>query len=231
MIARTRSEIRVVLLSISFNRFAISTEAAIRTSAARGDICIKGGEQRLQYFRLDSPARQIGRQLPQVVLPVAAQQGINLVFQIADGQSIERGFVGLHEGSFQLFDLRFLRRRKLVLAQFLHRSLDPHQRLAQLAGGALGGRGRIVQFVRQSRGKLAQSGQPVALLLQPGGFADAVGHQAHQPLRQLRHFLYQFRKSAAGNFRTRLSVSARPVTTAFFILEKGSTPVISPALQ
>src|SRR6202522_2874535 len=35
LIARTRSEIREVLLSISFSKFATSTEAAILTSAAR----------------------------------------------------------------------------------------------------------------------------------------------------------------------------------------------------
>ncbi len=36
--------------------------------------------------------------------------------------------------------------------------------------------------------------------------------------------------SEAGNFRTRPSVRARPVTVNSVILEKGSTPVTSPAL-
>ena len=112
------------------------------------------------------------------------------------------------------------------------RVLDSLQCVAQQAGGAFGGRGGIVEFMRQARGKFSQAGQPVALLLHAGGLADPVGHQAHQPLGQLRHFLHQLREivpreiSGCGD-----SVSARPVTTDFFIREKGSTPVTSPACE
>ena len=192
--ARTRSEIRDVLLSISFSRVATSTEAAILTSAARAVSGIESGEERFERFRLDVPARQIGRQLPQIVLPVAAQQGIDLVFQVADGQRIGRNFVALNEGSFQLFDFRFLRGGKLAPAQFVAGVADFLEHVAQLAGGALGGGSGIVEFVREPRGKLSQRSQAVALLFAPSGFANSVGHQADEALGQLRHFLHQFGK-------------------------------------
>ena len=41
--------------------------------------------------------RQVGRQLPKIALPMTAQKRINLIFQIADGQRIERRFAGLQE--------------------------------------------------------------------------------------------------------------------------------------
>ena len=99
-----------MLLSISFSRLAISTDAAILTSAARAVSAIESGEQRFERFRLDVPVREIGGQLPQIVLPVAAQQRIDLLFEVADGQRVRRRLVALDEGRFQLFDFRFLRR-------------------------------------------------------------------------------------------------------------------------
>ena len=114
----------------------------------------------------------------------------------------------LHERSFQLFDFRFLRGGEIAPAQFVARVLDALQDVAQLAGGAFGGRGGIVEFMSQARGKLSQSRQPVALLFHPGGFADPVGHQAHQTLGQFRHLLHQIRETA-----TRESADTRPSVT------------------
>ena len=95
LIARTRSEIRDVLLSISFSRFAISTEAAILTRAARAVSASRVANNDSSASGFMFLSRQIGGQLPQVVLPMTAQQGIDLVFQVADGQRIRRSFVRL----------------------------------------------------------------------------------------------------------------------------------------
>ena len=109
--------------------------------------------------------------------------------------SVSSGFsIRLQERSFQLFDFRSLGGRQVVLSQFLDRVFDSLQCVAQQAGRAFGGRGGIVEFMSQAGGKLSQAGQPVALLLHASDLADPVGHHAHQPLGQLRHFLYQFRK-------------------------------------
>ncbi len=43
--------------------------------------------------------------------------------------------------------------------------------------------------MREARRKLSQRRQPVALLLHPRGLANPVGHQADEPLRQLRHLV------------------------------------------
>ena len=101
--ARTRSEMRDVLLSISCNRFAISP---MRRSgpARRGQCRDRRLRTRFQQFRLYVLAREIGRQLPQVILSMTAQQRVDAVFQIADGQRVGRTFVLLYERGFQLFD-------------------------------------------------------------------------------------------------------------------------------
>ena len=228
--APTRSEIRDVLLSISSSRFAISTEAAIRTSAARAVSAsrVANSDSSTSGFtplRARSAASCHKSFWPWLRSKESIWSSRSLM------ASVSGSFVALHKRSFQLFDFRFLRSRKLVPSQFLARVFDLLQRVAQLAGGAFGGRGGIIQFMRQPCGKLSQSRQPVALLLHAGGLADPVGHQAHQPLGQFRHFLHQFRKQRRGNFRTRPSVSARPVTPNCFIREKGSTPVTSPGFE
>ena len=194
LIARTRSEIRDVLLSISFSRFAISTEAAILTSAARAVSASRAREQRFQRLRLDVLARQIGRQLPQVVLPVTAQQGINLIFQIADGERICGTFVrlGKEASSFSISDFCAGVRSRLPSSWLA--SLIFFRMSRKLTRGALGGRSGIVEFMSQSSRKLSQRGQSVALLFHPSGFADPVGHQAHQTLGQFRHLLHQIGK-------------------------------------
>ena len=86
---------------------------------------------------------------------MTAQQGIDLLFQVADRQRIGRRFVALDERSFQLFDFRFLRRSKIAPAEFETRVLDFLQDVTQLAGGAFGGGRRIIEFVSQARGKFA----------------------------------------------------------------------------
>ena len=77
-----------------------------------------------------------------------------------------------------------------------------------MARGAFRGGRRIIEFMRESRRKLSQRCQPVALLLQSGGFANSVGHQPHEPLGQLRHLLNKFgkqrgRKTQSANIRDR----------------------------
>ena len=78
--------------------------------------------------------------------------------------------------------------------------------------------------MRQARRKLPQTGQSVALLLEARGFANPVGHQAHQPLGQFRHLLHQLREIARKEIAAmRPSVTARPVTPILFIRENGSS--------
>jgi hypothetical protein len=74
------------------------------------------------------------------------------------------------------------------------RVLDSLQDVAKLAGGALCRRGGIIEFMSQPRGKLPQRSQSVPLLFYPGGFTDAVRHQTHESLSQLRHFLHEIGK-------------------------------------
>ena len=228
--ARTRSEMRDVLLSISFSRVATSTEAAILTRAARAVSASRIANSDSSASGLTFLARQVGRQLPQVVLPVAAQQGIDLVFQVAHGQRIGRNFVALDEGSFQLLDFRFLRRGEVAPSQFVAGVADFLQDVAQLAGGALGGGSGIVELMSEPRGKFSQGGQAVALLLEPSGFADSVGHQADEALGQFRHFLHKLGKQRGRKAQDAASVMARAPTVNCFIREKGSTPVTSPGL-
>ena len=96
---------------------------------------------------------------------MTAQERINLILQVADGQRIERGFAGLQERSFQLFDFGSLRRSKIVPPQRLGSILDAIQRFTKQTGRPRGGRCGIVQLMGQPGGELAQS--------QPDGRAAA----------------------------------------------------------
>ena len=196
--ARTKSEMRVALLSISSNKLRTSTKAPTLTKRRASRAGIKRPEQRLQHTRLDVPARQPGGQLPQIVLSMAAQQGIQLVFQFADGQRIGRRFIVLREVGLQLFDFRFLCGSQLAPPQIVARVLDAFQNIAQLACSAFRGGGGIVEFVSEARGKFSERRQAVALLFPARGFADSVGHHAHETFGQLRHLLHEVVKFRFG---------------------------------
>ena len=73
-------------------------------------------------------------------------------------------------------------------------SLDLLQNVAQLAGRAFRGRSRDYSVRAPVLQKVSQGSQTVSLLLDARGFADPVGHQAHQTLGQFRHFLDEFGK-------------------------------------
>ena len=79
-----------------------------------GGIGIERRKQRFQNRWLDILARQVGGQLPQIVLPVTVQPLFNLFFQIAGSQGVRWRSVQGGERSFQLFDFRFLRRRQFA---------------------------------------------------------------------------------------------------------------------
>ena len=70
------------------------------------------------------------------------------------------------------------------------------QRLAQACGGPLRRGGRVVQLMRQTRGQLAQRHQLIALRLNPGRLADAVGHEGHQTLAEQGHALQHLRENS-----------------------------------
>ena len=93
------------------------------------------------------------------------------------------------------------------------------KRFAEAGGGPLGRGGGVVQFMRQTRGQLAQRHQLVALRLHPRGLADAVGHEGHQTLAELGHSLQHFRKEASVQaqrygWEARLGVCRRNASAA-----------------
>ena len=152
---------------------------------------IERPEQFFQRLRLNISARKTCRKLPQIVLSMAAQQGIQLFFQFAHRQRVGRRFILLGERGFQFLDLRFLRGSKLAPSQIVARVADAFQNIAQLAGGAFGGGSGIVEFVSEPRGKFSERSEAVSLLFPARGLADPVGHHAHEALGQLGHFLHE----------------------------------------
>ncbi len=151
----------------------------------------------LQRFRLDVSARQIGSELPQIVLPVTAQQGIDLLFQIARRQR-RRAEARRTVQAMSLPAFRF----PISVPQF--RSRRPNSWLAvpdPFQNHRAVGWWRAL---RQTRDCSVHAPSPAEsfpseasrsrLLLHPRGFADPVRHQAHERVGQFGHFLHQFRK-------------------------------------
>ena len=155
-------------------------------------------KERFEHIRLDVAVRQAGRKLPQIVLPVAAQQRIQLLLEVGHGQGVRRGILVLDDAGLQLLDFRFLRRGEVAPAEFVGGVANFLQDVAQLAGGALGGGGGIVEFVSEAGGKFSERGQAVALLFPARRLANAVGHHADEALGQLGHFLHEFVKFRFG---------------------------------
>ena len=71
------------------------------------------------------------------------------------------------------------------------------KRLAKACCCSLGGGGGVVQFMRQTRGELAERHQFVALRLDSRRLADAVGHDGNQSLAEQRHALKHLREEAS----------------------------------
>src|ERR1700733_8293085 len=85
---------------------------------------IEEGKQKFDIIPIDVPPSKAGRKHPQVVLSMTAQQRINLILQVADGQRVRRNYILLCERSFQFFDLRFLGRCKIASSQIQTRVPD-----------------------------------------------------------------------------------------------------------
>src|SRR5712692_2932851 len=128
--ARTKSEIRAVLLSISFNRPATSTEAAILTRAARA----------VSASRIENND--------------SSASGLTFL-RARSAASCHRWFFPLHERSFQLLNFGLLGWGEFAPSQVVTGIPDSFQYLAQLAGGTLGRRSGIVEFVGETCGKLS----------------------------------------------------------------------------
>ena len=100
------------------------------------------------------------------------------------------------------------------------------KRFAQAGYGAARGRRRIVQFVRQAGGDLAQRGHFFLLVLQLGEIADAVGEQCHQARAQHRNARQHLREAVgrqSGHARRR---SRRGLVAGKCVMrEYGSMPV------
>ena len=72
------------------------------------------------------------------------------------------------------------------------------KRFAEARNGAARGSRRVVQFVRQTGGNLAQRGHLFLLILQLGKVANAVRKQAHQARAQYRHARKHLREAIGG---------------------------------
>ena len=102
------------------------------------------------------------------------------------------------DAGLQLLNFRFLRGSEVAPPKFVGRIANFLQDFAQLAGGALGGGGGIVEFVSEPRGKFSESREAVALLFPARRLANAVGHHADEALGQLGHFLHEVVKLRFG---------------------------------
>ena len=110
-----------------------------------------------QHLRPEVFSGKIGRELPQVVLPMTAQQGVELVFQVGNRESILRMSIVPHQRCLQPFNFSSLLRGKIAPAELMTCVAYSLQQVSKLAAGSLGGRCWIVQFMRQPSRKLAQS--------------------------------------------------------------------------
>ena len=141
---------------------------------------------------------------------MTAQQGIQLILEVSDGERIGRRIVAQNDCRLQFLDFGFLRLGEIATAEFVTCVLDFFEDIAQLAGGAFGGGCGIIEFMSESGGKLAEAREPVALLLETRDLADAIGHEADETLGESGIFCTEFRKSTTGNRRMRLSVRRAP---------------------
>ena len=73
------------------------------TNGHTGEVFALSAEQRAKATRI--VADEVGRKLPQIVLSVAAKQGVDPFFQIADGERVRRRAVHLDQRSLQLLNL------------------------------------------------------------------------------------------------------------------------------
>ena len=147
LIARTKSEMRDVPLSISFSRVATSTEAAILTRAARAVSASRvanndSSASGLTFLRASSAAICHKSFWPWLRNKESICSSRSLT---ASGS--ERYLVALDECSFQFFDFSFLRRRQITTAQFVARIAYFLQHVAQLARGTFRSRRWIIEFM------------------------------------------------------------------------------------
>ncbi len=219
LMAFTRSEMRDVLLSISSSSDATSSDAAMRTSAARAvlasiDPSICSNASGSTFLRARSAAS-----CQRSVCPCARSRVSICSSRLLNGETVEWGRPNLlHEERLKLFNLRLLFRRKFERAQFLTRLLDPLQRIPELTGGAPRRRCRIVQLVRQASRQFSKRSQPLLLLLNSRAFTNSIGHHADQPAGQFRHILHKLREiagrksqsAAVSNGATRKSELGHP---------------------
>ena len=82
---------------------------------------------------------------------------------------------------------------------FLQRDIEAaREAFEKSVRGAPGCGGRIVEFVSETGGEFAKSGEFVALLLAAGDFADAVGEKSDEALAQRGHALKHFLEEGGG---------------------------------
>ena len=118
------------------------------------------------------------RKFPAVVDLMRVQPVADLLFAFAFGQRVERGRGGQTLGGFAL---EFCQEGDLFDGQCLMterqaQTVERLQSLAEMLRRAPRGRRRIIQFVRQPGGKLAQRHQFVVPFVYPRHFAHTVAH-------------------------------------------------------
>ena len=163
------------------------------TSAARAVPASSAAKRLFQRLRLEIRSRQVGRELPQIVLPVTAQQRIELFFQIAGRERI-RGGPSDASARLQIFDLRFLRGGEVAAPEVVTRvadcfSMSRSWLVARFAADA----GLFSSCARPAE-SFPRAASRSFCCSQPRGLPDPVRHHAHEALRQLRHFLHKIGK-------------------------------------
>src|SRR5581483_9376349 len=159
---------------------------------------VKVFENGFQCRGADTPLRQLGRELPQIILAVAAEQRINPIFKVRNREGVGWGLIALNERRFQFLFFCPLRGSQVPPAKFMTRVLDTLQSLAELRRRARGCVRGIVELMSKTGGKLSQSGQPVALLLNARSFAHAISQYADQALCQFWHGVDEIGEQGGG---------------------------------
>ncbi len=155
-------------------------------------------EQRFQSLRTKLFSREIGSQLPEVVLAVTAKKRVDFFLESSLRKQIGWRIVGVHQRVFQLLNVGALFRSQILASKLQARVANAEKCFAELARSPLCRRSWIVQLMRQPGRKLAQTGQAVALLLHSRDLTDTVRHQPDQALRKLRHFRHEILKLGRG---------------------------------
>ncbi len=135
---------------------------------------------------MDVALRKPCGKLPQIVLTVAAQQRIQLIFEVGHGQGVRRGILVLDDQGLQPFNFRLLRGSQLAPPKFVRRVANFCKISRNWLEARFAAEAGLLRFVSESCGKFSQRRQAVALLLHARGFAHLIGSSCPPGVGQVR---------------------------------------------